>query len=973
MPEVNERQELLSTIELLRRDPLHIQRMMVEQIEGSYDGSLQILSNTTPFIHSLQLAATLSAGLCSEAEVRSRRQYAALAVTEDDLYHHMSDRDYIGRFAIPATAPFTILMRKEEVLSRMVGTGVEGVRKIVIPAGTTIDVLANVTFTFTHAVEIRQMAHGGITCLFDNTTPSPFHDLTTNEVRWDITRMLQSQANMGGDDWIEIEVDLLQYKRTRKVETISKAVNVTKRYAYDDKFFYARVWRSVGGEWVEMHTTHSDLVYDPLRPTAALRVINNELEVHIPQIYINTGQVEEEIRIEIFTTKGDLQMDLSTIDSSSFILSMTGADIKGISQYTAPMAAISERICLSKGYTSSGRDKMSFLELRNNVLENAIGPQSLPITPTQLTAKLSRLGYDIVTRMDLATRRVFTATRSLPPPAHSGINSPMNIAVPRWTTSMDDLVDEPNVYHNGDCVTITPGSLFKYDNGTVSLVPVARVQEILDLPRDVMINHITESSYMYSPFYYVLDQSNNVFTSRAYHFGKPSVQNVVFNQENDSIGIYATVGERQIVRTSDGWRVAIKTRSGPEFQRLDLSGVIGQLAFNPSGEAILTYVNHTTMVRDADDEIIFTFDIKTKYDLRGDNSLGITNFTTFDTAQRNQQIDLFGEFNFIMCIDATIAPSAKGTSIDQIMGKHLLVGDWIGYYHETFMLHLGTPLDGLWNRSRPVVGSQTYVTYDDDVWLTYPENVYERNDKGELIWSLVSGKPALNKIHSKGDVQLDPITGEPTLLHAKGTVYHEAGVPVIAKGRNVRQEIDLVLFDGMFWFANTVTDEVYKASVTDSIVQWITTDLRPIQDILLDETRIYFRPKETMGNVAVILGEGHKTTMQANRSLRVEFYVSRVVYRDTKIRDAIAGVTSKVLRDALDQPVVTYSDVVSRLRAAIGSDVIEIIVVGLDNQSVITITDNSSRLSVGKRVVSLADGGVTVVEALEVIFVQHSD
>lgn len=970
---MNERQEFLSAVEQLRRDPLHIQRLMVEQVEGTYNGSLKLMASTTPFIHSLQLAATLSAGLCDEAESRSRKQYESLAVTPEDLYHHMSDRDYIGRFAIPATAPFSIFMRKDEVLSRMVSTGVEGVRKLVIPAGTTIEVLAEHTFTFTHAVEIRQMAHGGITCLYDNTTPSPFRELSTNQVSWQLTRMLVSEDNREGEDWLMINVDLLQFKRSRKVEPVSAAVNITKRYPFKDEFFHARVWNSVGGEWVEMHTTHSDMVVDPTRPTAVLRVIGKELEVHIPQVYINTSQVTEEIRIDIFTTKGDVQMDLSTIDSSAFVFSMTNGETKGISKYTAPVAAIAERICLSQGYMGGGKAPMSFKELRENVLNNAIGPQSLPITPTQLTAKLSRMGYDIVTRMDLATRRIFTATRSLPPPMDMALSSPMNIAVPRWTTSIDEIMAESNIHINGDRITITPDSLFLYENGRVTLVPTDEVDDIRALPRDVMIGHISDHDYMYSPFYYVLDQSKGVFESRTYHFGDPKLRHVVFDQENDSLGIYATIQDRDIQRNDTGWTVALRTSSGEGFKTLGLSAMVGQLAFSPSGDSGLTYINHSNIERDDDGEVIFTFHIETNLDVREDHTLGITNFKSFDEAERTQYVGLMDSFEFFIAVDADIAPGARSSGIDRLLGGHLLDGNWIGYYHEMFQLHLGTALDGLWNRSRPVVGTQVYKRYEEDVYLLHHEDVYERDDNGELVWTVVAGKPEMRKMHSKGDQVLDPISGEPIILHPAGSVYVENGQPVVIQDRHVRQEIDLVLFDGMFWFANTVSDINYRDSVTNNIVKWITDDLHPVQDVLLDETRIYFRPKETMGNISVILGENSQTTMRANRTLRVEYYVSRSVYRDTKLREAIAAVTSTTLRDALDVAVVTYSDVVAKLRAAVGPDVIEIILDGLDGQSVITITDDSARLAVGKRVVSLADGTISVAEALEVVFIQHHD
>jgi hypothetical protein len=145
-------------------------------------------------------------------------------------------------------------------------------------------------------------------------------------------------------------------------------------------------------------------------------------------------------------------------------------------------------------------------------------------------------------------------------------------------------------------------------------------------------------------------------------------------------------------------------------------------------------------------------------------------------------------------------------------------------------------------------------------------------------------------------------------------------------------------------------------------------------DELLEKTNIYYYPTTTIGNVKVMVNNGTTITMDAGQTLYVKLHVRRSVFNNAELRDAISKKTVKVISDALSNTVVSTSDIVDQLRAQYKDDVISVSFKGLGgdkNYDVVTMLDDSTRLSIRKRLVSRSDETLTLEEAVTIEFVDH--
>jgi hypothetical protein len=92
----------LRKLDLINTNPASIQQTSLELLQQYLNGETDIVDATNPFMKLVESSAVNTAGFIIDNEVTTRAQYPSCAQTLEDLYLHMSDKDYIDRFASPA-------------------------------------------------------------------------------------------------------------------------------------------------------------------------------------------------------------------------------------------------------------------------------------------------------------------------------------------------------------------------------------------------------------------------------------------------------------------------------------------------------------------------------------------------------------------------------------------------------------------------------------------------------------------------------------------------------------------------------------------------------------------------------------------------------------------------------------------------------------------------------------------------------
>jgi hypothetical protein len=966
---------LLSNMDNYKFNPALIQQDMFSHLNYVTNGDVTIVDPSNPFVFAMEAACVLTAGFMAQDEVLTRRQYPSLAQTVDDLYYHMSDKDYINRFASPSKVAVQFIFSETELAALLVEDTSTGIYKIVIPRNTYVTV-GGATFSLQYPIEIRQMPHGGWQVVYDTTTVSPLQTLSTNVIDWKL-------VNNNDVTWMWFEVDMYQFDIITQTESVTaaSAVNVNVSLTSGMQYYYCRVWYqdTTTSEWVEMATTHNPRVYDPLTLTAVLQLDSGTLNVTIPEIYITQSLLSSHIRIDVYETQGNITLDLSVYDQSSFVTTFYWVDTNDSTIYVAPLTKLKTYNAFSDGITNGGTDALSFSDLRTQVITNAIGSPSLPITNVQLATAAQENGFNIVANVDNITNRRFLATRLLPAPTEDTLITAANASIETLVTTMAAATKLASVVDNDTSITITPDTLFLDKNGSISLVQTAVVKALLAMTPENRAIAVTGAGYYYTPWHYVVDMSGSELDVRPYYLDGPTAGPKVFVGENDTTLLTVSADTYGISRTDTGYKLTVTTTSNTAFQALKDDTIYVQLAYIPYGETTYAYLNGVfqgaTGTTGAS-ERIYTFDLLTNFNVTSDDNLQLSKFTMTDTTVRTTDCPLTQTFELLWATSATLSSTYTSDTIDNYLGKYLLPTNIKGVTHEQLTIVFGQSLDALWSTSRTTASSVTYETYSVNVPNYWKEDVYKVQDTatGSIIGFNSDGSILMEKLHSIGDPVLDS-NGNQTYLHLAGDTVLDAstGLPVAASVRGLEQQIDLMLIDAVYWFATDSTAVSYRSELIKTYLSWIVTDLPEIQSYCLEETEIYFHPQATQGQIAVLPAGGVQQEIDAAQSFVANLYVSKSVYNNSSLTSKLSSTTISTLATALQSETVSMSSIIDTLSGLYGSDVISFSISGLGGSSndfnAVTVVNGETRLSLAKRLTAQADNTLIVEEAVTVNFI----
>lgn len=958
-------QEVIGDILSYQYDPTRIASRMLDLISESVDGNFQILVDpSNPFAKIIDSQVVLTTAFLEKDAINTNRQYERLAQTQEELFLHMSDIDYKDRFATPAKAPWTILMPKDEAISRMVDDPATNSKKLVIPRNSYYTV-GDVVFSQQYPIVISQQTHGGIQVLYDRSKPSPLQELETNVVKSTI-------RNVRGVEWLMIEFDVLQFKINNSFGDLSAAKEFTKTIPLDDYFYYARIYYQSGEDWVEMETTHSQQVYDITKPTAVLTVVDKQVQVRIPQVYTNTGTLKGKLRMDIYQTKGAIQMNMATVMGDEFGATWEAYDKKDETPYVAPIRSFHQIIPYSDALVSGGSGPLPFLDLRSRVINRtSSADRQLPITNVQLEDTLKDIGYEMVRDVDNLTNRVLLATRSMPSPIDPKLITAAASSMATLSVKMTEAVALDTVIDNGKSITILPTTLYRNVGGVTSMVPSAQAAALYNLPPDKLALAVTGGGYTYSPFHYVLDTTGVEFDTRAYYLDSPMATVKNFIDANPTTQLRVTTQGYGIFKTASGFMIQIVTDSDDAYKALNDDLCHVQLAYVPALERDRAYLNGVYAGRTSNNERIFNFDLSSTLNVNADHKLELTEFKMYTDAERITGAGLDTTFDILYSTSSVLDVTWVPNGIDQILGNFLLPNSVAAVAHETIDIHFGDALRTLWTRAKTVVTASPYQTWDVDVPMIYQKDVYETDADGNTV-IVENGEVVFNILHQKGDPVLN--NGVPVIQYHKGDIKLDpvTGQPVPVGERGLTRQIEVMMIEGSYLFATDNSAVQYRAYMNQLLVQWLMKDLGGLTGKLLDQTRIYFYPKATQGYINVSLGDGKTTSLEAGQAFKVDLHMPDASFRDDKLKKQLSAATVSILASALNNATISMSDITPQLREIYGDDVSAFTVTGLGgvlDLPVLTVVDGVNRCSLRKRLEAQPDGSLIVREDVTFNFI----
>lgn len=1001
----------------LRGNPTAMQRLMIATVESVTNGEVIIVDPTNPFVFLMEAAVSVGSATMLQAETLTRKQYPSLANDEGDLYLHMSDKDYLNRFATPARTSFTLLLSLDEVKTRAVDMG-GGVKKLTIPRHTEF-LAADMVFTMQYPIDIHVMPHGGVSLRYDMSKPSPLMSLITNRVDWGV-------GSIRGSKFLRITIPVQQMLITTQMAQLNNITGFNKSFAFADQFYYARAFTklSTASEWVEIKTTHTDQVYDANVATVALKVLNQELSIHVPQIYFNSGLIKDSLRLDIYTTKGAQDFSLANYAIGSFGARWYDHDLANDNVYSKELATFASIAIYSESTVTGGSHGVSFTDLRNQVINKALSNPEVPITTAQLSTNMASLGYDLVLYLDNVTDRQYLATRSLPPPSNGSSVTGAGCTIQTLQATMASLIGHPYaVINNANRVTIKPNALFQTHQGVYQLVSEAGLAALHAMPPETMAIAVNNGNYFYTPFYYVLDASQAEFEVRAYRLDKPKISSKFFWNENITLQIEAgTLDYVLLVNDSvpggAGYVLVVEALASETWNGIALDQQMLQLSYIPPGTTTRIHLQgelvselDATTGQPADGRYIYHFALNTNYDVDSDHQLILEPFGT--------GMALETEFDLVYIVKDHLPVGSVLSDIDTIVDAASIpdydpAAVYRGVLQEKMTLKFGDHLQHLWTRSRSVVESTSFISYPSDVPAFYTQNIYQRDETGNIVLSYdaLTETFSYTVLYAPGDPVMTPggeVAWQAALAATPGLVFadwwvsltteakaayqalaHRAGEHILdtygnpqpVNGvRGILRQIDMLFLDGKYYFATNESTTSYRDEVTDLITTWVTTDIDTISNRLLERTELFFYPKTTVGKLNAYVADGRLVQIDADQHFSVQYYLTQAKYDNAELRATLEHNTAEVLAASLLTATLSVSDMVSRLVTTMGDDILSVTVqsnvFGLSGDGVtrypaITLKDQSMRPSIGKRLVALSNQTLVVQDSVAVEFIKHT-
>ncbi len=931
--------ELKIDLEEIRFNPVKIQRNVLDAIEINAEANITLTDPTNPFLMLMEANISLTNDALNENVVNLRRTYPSLATKATDLYHHISDIEAINMYAVPSKAVMLITVN----LKQLIESGYEVDNKILatIPEFTYITV-DNTKFTILNNIRITY---------FKDSKKINIEQLTsTNDIAIKDIGVLKNiiTVDENNNSWVQFETLVRQTERHVIEDSIISGMGFKKEVILDDQYYTTNVFvknQMSNNVWKKINVSHSDIVFDPNIPTIHIKVLDDRVIYSVPEIYLLNNTITGSIKLEIYTSKGKLTLNLHKIPVNEYILTLGNTTDD---ESTAVMENIIT-IPSSRNILDGGRDQRTMEELRTTIIENTTGQNTLPITQNEIEEISSYDGFNVTRVLDVVTDRYFIATKSIPEPLDKKVKSKMDV----FLNKIHIISDE---YSNNDFIkplsrnrlVMRSGTTFINENNVVKPLSNTEYKTLKNLTSLELVKTLSENKYFVTPFYYITDIISGSVKSRIFDFDSPKLSNLTILSKNTN-EVSANVEQYTTYTNSKGFVLVFTVVGNSKYEEINTSNIKAQLSIK-----LPNSVNDTQFYATMDPVTKYLkFEIATDFFVDEVDHITILNG---NSELKDLTMDLISNISLIIYTnDPNIVKTSYSVTNDIVYDKDINI---MALSKETLELNLGKEFKYLWNNVSTDYTERKYSTYKDNVPMTYVEDIYDVHEDGSIFTPVDTDDDGecddieYNILHHKGDLMYDD-EGNQLYKHSKGDVKHDdRGNPVIDGYSGIIRYLDILMLEYEYTLTLTVSYTDYKENVLKLLRLYIDKNMSDLNERMLDNTAIFYSPSRTNANSEINVGLNKFLISSVVRPKVVLYILKSSPILNDKI-SYLRSIIGMIIHKHLDTNNINLNTIKDDIIFTFGDGVKGVKILGLDGElelEIFKVNFGSSKLSMAKKI-----------------------
>jgi hypothetical protein len=889
--------EVLEEAKKVILDPASLQAVSLNKLSDALDGKLDIVDPNNPFTFLMENTTMLTSSFMSGVEANMRRLYPILANNKEDLYHHINSTEINDVMATPGEAVFNIFLNIRDIINY----GVEETfnYNVTIPKYSFITV-DGIVFTILNDIVVKYFKNGG------TYVEAIFSDL---DLAIRTNKIMESGivTNSEGVDYLILSLPVKQVKRFNVKETLLLKQPFIKDIVIDGMFTYIKTLSisASTNSLIELDRTFSEFVYNPNKPTILIKPMDNIVRIEVPSVYIINNSIHSFIDMDIYTTLGNIETPLSTLDTDEFELTFNMLEAT-----TDSASAINNINCFinASTYVYGGKDEITFEELKTKVIQYSTGDNIVPITIDEVITNITNKGFKFMFATDTIVKREFAISKYIDNLDYL-LQTNIDLFTGNLKLRLNDIHTSKLLVKN-DSVIISPFQRFrKIDN---NLVPLSDIES--DEIADKAISDMTaynKEEYFINPYLYILDYKDNLKT-RVYDINQPIIENIRSLFNNSPI-TPVEFTDRIIKRNKLDFEVFFIFSEDNKLDKITIDSLTGQLDVTVSNVSTIKYTGK--LIRDDYYGTYLYFKLPLEGYVSKDDKLL---FTTGEDEVESAFVDI--ETNMTLTLYTT---DEEVTATDTYDVSGIVNEDATAIlYKEVFDAALALNLNNIFRNYNVSFLERKFKTYEEDVYLTYETDIYELDEDGtvKLIEDETTGELELILKYKAGDSVLDD-DGNPIVKHKAGDVIlNDNDEPIIDYINGLEHNIDVMVIEDSFTRTTDASYRKYFISYLKYLTSIITDEIPILEDGLIENTKFKFTALNNLKQVTLkVNGEWANFDNFIIPTMTINIFKENPIIVDEVLEAKLSTKLQELLSDN-----IILNNAEEKLKEVIGGDVISV-------------------------------------------------